>query len=193
MKYVFMALLGLALPVGAMAQPAWQPTRDVEVTYHLTGKTPPGTQGDTVKMGFTSGSKRTWVEPPGQKVRMIVDRPAGKMLVIMNEQHSYMEMPYDPKKVMTFNGSEAKFTRTGTATIAGVGCTTYDVQSPQQVSTVCLTDDGVLLKAVSGDPAHPGGLEAVSVRYGAQPASAFAAPDGYQKMDMSRMGRAPGG
>ena len=201
MKYLFGALLGLAaLPVVALAQPVVEPTRDVVVTYHIIGDQMGRSDGpkiDTVTIGYSAGGNRTWIEPGGSSMRMIADKTAGRMFVIMLDRHMYMEMPYDPHKAMTFSAENARFSKTGTATIAGISCTTYDVQSQRENDSACLTGDGVLLKAVTKDPRHPHTLEATAVRYGAQPAAAFAPPDGFQKMDMAKMmgqqGRPPGG
>jgi hypothetical protein len=201
MRHLFGALLGLtALPAVALAQPVVEPTRDVMVTYHITGNQmgrPGDPKIDTIKMGYSAGGNRTWIEPAGSSMRMIADKSAGRMFVIMLDKQVYMEMPYDPHKAMTFSAENAKFSRTGTATIAGIGCTMYDVQGQKENGTACLTDDGVLLKAVTKDPQHPHTLEATAVQYGSQPASAFAPPDGFQKMDMAKMmgqqGRPPGG
>jgi Domain of unknown function (DUF4412) len=198
MKYLFGALLGaMALPVVALAQPVVEPTRDVVVTYHIMGDQvggPDGPKIDTITIGYAAGGKRTWIEPGGSSMRMIADKAAGRMFVVMLDKHMYMEMPYDPHKAMTFSAENSKFSKTGSATIAGIGCTTYDVQGERENGSACLTSDGVLLKAVTKDPQHPHTLEATSVRYGAQPQAAFAPPDGFQKMDMSKlMGRQPGG
>jgi hypothetical protein len=196
MRYLLAALAIAMTPVCAMAQPATKPTRDVVVTYHVTGNTMGGPgQGpvDTIRIGFTAGAQRTWIEPVGQPYRMIADRTTGQMTMIMMDKHLYMQMPYDQKRIMNFEGDDDTFTRKGTATVAGLACTVYDVQGPQHSGTACLTDDGVLLKGDSQSQQRHGTIEATAVDYGTQPEEAFQPPAGFQKMDMSQMGRRPSG
>ncbi|HVY14478.1 MAG TPA: DUF4412 domain-containing protein [Rhodopila sp.] len=189
---IAVALL-IACPVAALAQPLIQPTRDVVVTYRISGQgmVPPGQPSvETIRIGFAAHAQRTYVEPVGQPYRMIADRASGHMTMIMLQQHMYMEMPYDQSKVMNFSTENAKFQRKGMKTIAGLSCTEYDVQSPRHNGTACLTDDGVLLQAEGQDANHDGSMEATVVSYGPIPDNAFAPPPDFQKMDMARMGGA---
>jgi hypothetical protein len=181
-----------AYPVCGFAQPVTQPTRDVAVQYHVTGDSMAGPgQGrvDTIKISYGAAGQRMRIEPVGQPAFMIVDRPAGHMMVVMSAQNMYMEMPYDSSQVMDFSPANAKFTKRGTATVAGVSCTDYDVSSQQHTGSVCLTSDGVMLRAISKDPQHQGSMEATNVAYGSQPDSEFQPPPGYQKMDLAHMGQ----
>ncbi|HET6606909.1 MAG TPA: DUF4412 domain-containing protein [Rhodopila sp.] len=194
LKYAMLAgvFAVAAYPVRGSAQPVVQPTRDVSVQYHVTGDSMAGPgQGhvDSIKISYGSGGQRMRIEPVGQPAFMIVDRSAGHMTVVMSGQNMYMDLPYDPHKVMDFSPANAKFTQRGTATVAGLTCTEYDVQSQQHNGTVCLTSDGVMLRAVSKDPQHQGSLEATNVAYGPQPDSVFQPPPGFQKMDMAHMGQ----
>jgi hypothetical protein len=181
-----------AYPVCGSAQPVTQPTRDVAVQYHVAGDSigAPG-QGrvDMIKISYGASGQRMRIEPVGQPAFMIVDRSAGHMMVVMSGQNMYMDMPYDSSRVMDFSPANAKFTERGTATVAGLSCTDYDVSSQQHTGSVCLTSDGVMLSATSKDPQHQGSMEATNVAYGSQPDSVFQPPAGYQKMDMAHMGQ----
>lgn len=185
--------LGLAAAVPAAAQdhPAMmQPSRDVVVEYHVSGVTQGQHRSDTVRMYFADHGTKMRIEPVGQPGYSIMDRTAGRMIMVMTQQHAYMEMPYDPRRVMTLDAEGTTFTRLGTATIAGIGCTIYDAKRQDHSGQVCLSDDGLLLRAKSDNPAQAdGGMEATRVTYGPQPASLFVPPPDFQKMEMPNMPR----
>jgi hypothetical protein len=182
------AALGCAVAVPAAAQdhpPATQPTRDVMVEYHVAGVAPGEHRSDTVRMYFTDHGTKLRIEPVGQPGYSIIDRAAGRMILVMTQQHAYMDLPYDPRRVLTLEANGTTFTRLGQDTVAGIGCTVYDAKRPDHSGQVCLSDDGVLLRAKSDNPAQAsGGLEAISVAYGPQPASLFAPPADFQKIDV---------
>jgi hypothetical protein len=184
-----------AMPAAAQDHPVLQPTRDVMVEYHMIGVTPGDHRSDTVRMYYTDHGTKLRIEPLGQPAYSIMDRTAGRMIMVMTTQHMYTELPYDPKRVMAFEATDASFTRRGTDTVAGVGCTIYDVRRQDRSGQVCLSDDGLLLR-VSGDVTGrgTGGLEATRVAFGPQPASLFAPPPDFQKMDIAGvMKNLPGG
>ena len=185
--------LGLAMAAPAAADdhpPVMRPSRDVVVEYHVAGVTAGQHRSDTVRMYFTDHGMKLRIEPVGQPGYSIVDRSAARMVMVMTQQHIYMEVPYDPQRVMAFEGKDTTFTRVGTDTVAGIGCTVYDAKRSDRSGQVCLSDDGLLLRAKSDDPAQAGGgLEATSVTYGPQPASLFAPPPDFQKMDIPAMPR----
>ncbi len=189
--------LGLAVTVPAVAQdhPAvMQPSRDVMVEYHVSGAPMGPQRADTIRMYFTDHGTKLRIEPVGQPAYSIVDRTAGRMLMVMASQHAYMEIPYDPRRVMAFDDKSATFTRLGSDTVAGIGCTVYDTKRQEHSGQVCLSDDGLMLRAKSDSPGQPGGtLEATHVAYGPLAPSLFAPPADFQKMDMSGMGRPPPG
>jgi hypothetical protein len=90
---------------------------------------------------------------------------------------------------MAFDDKNTTFTRLGTDTVAGINCTVYDTKRQDRSGQVCLSDDGLMLRAKSDNPAQGGVLEATQVTYGSQSATLFAPPPDFQKMDMSSMGR----
>jgi hypothetical protein len=188
--------LGLAMAVPAAAQdhpPMMQPSRDVMVEYHVAGVTQDQHRSDTVRMYFTDHGTKLRVEPVGQPAYSIMDRTAGRMIMVMPPEHIYVEMPYDAKQVMAFAGTDTTFTRRGHDTIAGIGCAVYDAKRRGNSGQVCISDDGLLLRAKSDNPAQAGGgLEATRVAYGPQPASLFAPPPDFKKMDIAVAKGAPG-
>lgn len=181
--------LAAAMPASAQDHPAvMRPSRDVMVEYHVAGVAQGQHRSDAVRMYFTDHGTKMRIEPIGQPDYSIMDRTAHRMVIVMTRQHVYMEMPYDPKRVMAFEANDATFTRRGTDTVAGIACTIYDTVRQNHSGQACLSDDGLLLRARSDDPAQAGGgMEAILVTYGPQPASLFAPPPDFQKMEIPNM------
>ena len=189
-------IAAMATPALAEDHPLFRPTRDVAVEYRSSGmaRGPNGNPAETVTMRFSSKASRIRMEGANGRGYAIVDTGAGRMTMVMPEKQMYMELPADPGMVAMFHGANASFLKTGTATVAGIGCTTYDATANGRASQVCLTSDGVLLRATSNEAERGRTLEAVKVNYEEQPAALFEPPAGYQKMDMPAMPNgAPGG
>jgi len=188
--------LACAVPAAAQEHPSlMQPSRDVMVEYHVAGVAQGQQRSDTVRMYFADHGMKMRIEPVGQPAYSIIDRSAARMVMVMTPQHAYIELPYDPKRVMAFDDKDATFTRLGSDTVAGIGCTVYQTRRQDRSGQVCLSDDGLLLRAKSDNPNQQGGaLEATRVAYGPQAASLFAPPADFQRMDMAHVGGGqPGG
>lgn len=191
-------LLTRVAPLVLVSVPAWaqpanlQPTRDVTVTYRMNT---PATAGavsapQEMRMAFsaTAGKQRT--DLPGGMGWMLVDRKANTAVMVMDEQKSTMAMPPATVEAMTQGVPPgATFTQKGTATVAGTACTEWDVAAGPGQGTSCITDDGVLLRAVA---TPPGGapmtvMEATKVTYGPVDPALLSVPSGYAALS------APGG
>jgi hypothetical protein len=177
-----------AAPALAQDRPLLRPTRDVAVEYRSSGigQGP----GDIVTMRFTRDTRRIRIDGSAGHGYMILDTDAGRMTIVMAERQMYMDRPADPSMMGIFQARNGGFRKTGTDTVAGLSCTTYDATFNERNGQVCLTDDGVLLRAHSIDPGHDSTLEATKVTYGDQAASLFETPAGYQKFEIPKM---PGG
>jgi hypothetical protein len=181
-----LAALGVA-PATADDRPAMFPQRDVVVQYHVTNARPDSAQPreGIVTVHATDGGARMRVEIAGQPGFMIVDRGQKRVLMVIESKHSYFEMPVDPERVMGLAVNEGSFTKRGADTVAKVRCTVWDVKSRTGTATVCVTDDGVLLRANGASEGRgSGAMEALSVVYGKQPAGLFDPPPGFQKLEM---------
>jgi hypothetical protein len=190
---LILAALAAAAPALADDHPLLRPARDVAVEYRTSGM-PPGAAaepGKAVTMRFASKTGRIRIDGPNGRGYAIVDVDAARMTVIMAERSLYMERPADPGMLAMFQATNAAFRKTGTDTIAGVGCTTYDATINDHNGQVCLTGDGVLLRARSDDADRHREFEALKVTYGDQPAALFEVPAGFQKMDIPDAGRRP--
>lgn len=77
-------------------------------------------------------------------------------------------------------------TRTGTCSVAGeTGAEWTKTTEADGADTVCVTDDGIVLRAADDGRVV---WETTSVQRGAQPANLFTLPEGVQVMDFGNMG-----
>jgi hypothetical protein len=81
-----------------------------------------------------------------------------------------------------------RFTRKGTATVAGIRCTVWQVAADAASGTACITADGVPLSASGHDSSgRAGSLEAVRVEYGRQDRALFFPPAGLKRLDLDNL------
>lgn len=187
---MLLALPALVAPAAAQTKPSLVPSRDVAVTYKMVGVAaapgaPPGGQEIRMAWNMTEGKQR--VDPPGGMGWMLIDRRAKTAVMVMDAQRSVMTMPPATVAQLTQEVPEAaQFTRKGTSSVAGTSCTEWDVVNQQVKSTLCITADGVMLRAIGQDPNGGGarGMEATEVRYGAQDAARFTVPKDYRPMQL---------
>lgn len=198
MRRMAMALVLAAAPAAAaLAQerPTMLPTRDVMVTYRASGPAPasPGASGPAamrqqeMKVAMLAGGKMMRIEGLGGGAAaggyVIVDRDAQRMTMVVTQDRRYMEMPANDAVSRGFLLNESMtFARRGLETVAGVKCTLWEVTSREGAGSVCVTDDGVMLRARGQD--GRGGLEAIAVQYGPQPASLFRPPADFSKIEI---------
>ena len=171
-----------AMPVAAQTRPAYLPTRDVAVTYHIDSsmKNAPS----EAQARYSAGGQMLRVES-AQGV-MLLDLKAEKTTMLMPQQQLIIDLPRGAGPVHAFMVDDsAKFTRTGSATVAGLRCTIWNIATPRGNGVACLTDDGVMLRGESHNAQGQGGVvEAVAVAYGAQAATEFVPPPGYRRMEI---------
>jgi hypothetical protein len=190
------ALLCLAGTAAIAADhPPYVPTRDVAVAYRVQLSADPHGE-ESVQMAYTTASGRVRIEAPGNPGYMLIDRSEGRLIMVVDQMRTFMEMPFDARMGagLLLNDKMA-FSRKGMEKVAGLPCTSWDVTSGATHARLCITADGVILRAEGSDPKRgEGRLEAVSVSYTPQPANLFAPPAGYHKMEMpgGMPGRAPG-
>lgn len=202
----FWLVAGLLVSGTAVAadHPPFLPTRDVAVDYQVevtqSKGEPPASH--SVKVAYSAATGRVRVEQATAPGYMLIDRAAGHMTLVMEPMQSYMDMPFDAKAgAGLLLNDKMKFTRAGSAKVAGLTCNLWDVVSDSTTARLCITDDGVVLRGQGSDPRRgEGKLLATSVSYANQPATKFNPPQGFNKMEMpvlppglmGKMGRPPG-
>lgn len=174
------ALSALAGPVLAQSAPAnLRPTRDIEVTYRVTSSWEPTHE---MRMAWSASTGKMRMEKLGDREWFLLDRNAGTAVTVSDAQRMVTTIPASTAAAMAQTiPAEARFTRRGSAQVAGTACTEWEMTVPQGRSMLCLTTDGAMLRsaAVPGDEADFR-MEAISVRYDPPPAI-FAVPQGYRE------------
>jgi hypothetical protein len=197
MRRLFLTCLLIAAPAWAATagtaraqeKPPLLPTRDVSVDYRATA----GGRTTNIRVLYSAGTERLRAEASGQSTYLIIDGRARTAHVVMDRQHSVLDLPFDTDRWRGFILSDrATFTRIGSDRILGHACTDWKVSGPSGDGTACVTDDGVILRgAASGEApdghAGTGSITAVAVHYGLQPDDVFAVPAGYKTMAMPQL------
>jgi hypothetical protein len=191
MRGILLAAAAVAWSGLAAAQehPPLVPAKDVTVEYHYksvpTGA--PAQEGQS-RISTAADGKRMRVEGFVPSGYMIMDRANSRTIMVMNTQHMYIEMPFDPARAGPLMlRDNMKFARKGSDTVAGVRCTVWDIQGDQGSGTGCITDDGVLLRAESNGRNGQVQMTATAVKYGALTDDLFQPPAGYQKLQTPTM------
>jgi hypothetical protein len=146
-------------------------------------------------MSHAAASGLMRIDTPEMGGFAIVDRNRKRSTMVMTQMRMYMEMNAEEGPMAPHVGADenARFARKGTATVAGLSCTLWEISNPKgDGGTGCITDDSVMLRFLTRNGE---GLEATKVTYAPIPAASFAVPAGFQKMDMPAMGGmgGPGG
>ena len=187
-KFLLLAMLAPAAPALADDEPLILPSRDVAVEYRTSGVMPgPSAEQDTVVARFASKSSRIRIDGSDRRFYMILDIDAERMIMVMPEWRLYMEKPADPGLMAMFQESGPALRRTGAEIVAGVRCMDYDAAVNDRTGQVCLTEDGVLLRANIFDPDRRREVQAVRVTYAEQPEAYFDRPPGFARVDASKM------
>lgn len=183
MRNLLLLVLTILFANGAKAAdtPRYLPARDAAITYRSTGtdaQIPP-----SLTIRYFAAGDRLRIEG-GPLGYLLVDRAMERIELVMPQPRLVVEMPQGGGITDGFIlGSNLKFTRTGTDTILGRPCITYDVLAERARGRVCLTADGLLLRGEGqGRDGRKAAIEATSVALATQPAGLFSPPDGYRMM-----------
>lgn len=180
----FAVLTLLAAPTLAQDRPPLFPTRDVAVTYRMTGGPQPGME---MTMSWLAAGQLMRVDMPGGMGFMVADQANQRGFMVMEAQRMIMDVPMAQAAGHMQAMQNARFTRGGNETIAGTSCTVWRFEAPQQNGTACITADGVMLRSQSSVSNQQVTMEAVRVAYGAQDPSRYQRPQGYQQMQMPQV------
>ena len=193
-QFLIFALFAAAGTAHAEDQPLIHPSRDVVVEYRSSGMAhgPADDPASVITMRFRGQGNRIRIDGPHGHGYAILDIGSGRMIMVMTDKQMYIEAPANPGMLAMFQAKPTAFHKIGGDTIAGVACTNYDATINDHEGQVCLTGDGVLLRARGAEPNGQRELEAVKVTYEAQPAELFDPPPGFKKLDVPDVsGRGP--
>ena len=167
-----------AVPAAAAAPPATIPSRDVDVTYRMTV---PG-HVMTQRMRWDVADHKLRVDPPSAGFYMVMDYGKHEVSMVQEQARRVLQAQGVGLSIPGTDPGSGAFVRAGEATIAGLSCTDWQTKDAAgQPTEVCLTADGVLLRATIGG--HTA-MVAQTVEYAAQPASVFALPAGWPRVEM---------
>ncbi|MBV9747315.1 MAG: hypothetical protein JO157_00725 [Acetobacteraceae bacterium] len=194
-RTVALALLaGAIAPVLAPAfaeeqRPPTLPSRDVAVTYQVTGVAadalPGGAPGD-LQLAWDAAGRRLHISAQGQPQAAIVDLAEGKAEILDAGSHTALILPLGKRVTGSMTLSGARFRRDGTERVAGQDCTDYAVQAPHGSGTLCITSDGVPLRGDGTWDGEAGRFVATRVDYGPQPDALFETPPGFMKLSLPK-------
>jgi hypothetical protein len=178
-----LVLLPLFAAQGAAAQdrPNLLPTRDVAVTFRLTGSD--RLPGD-INAAWLAGQRVLRVDNASAPGWLMVEQTTKRAFMVM-QQGVVMRLPPAPEIAMLLDdpGSQGKITRLGRRSIAGANCTDWKIeQSNGKGGVACLTTDGVLLRAQQ--TGKPEVLEATRVAYGPHDPQRFRLPAGMPQVQL---------
>jgi hypothetical protein len=187
-----LAALAAALAVApalVWANPLMLPVHDVVVEYHTSGLVPgpPGTLTSTVMVRFAGNGGRLRVDGPYGGFYALVDVDDARMIMVMPDKRIYVDQPADPNLMALLQSNDPSFRKVGTEQVAGLMCTDYVADINGHYGRVCLTDDGVLLRAQIEDADRHPKLDAVSVTYSPQPSDLFEIPEGFHRVSLPRL------
>ena len=175
MLLLAMTALALAEPARADDKPAMVPQRDVDVHYQIAGKTPDA-QPRQQRIRWSVAQARMRIDPPSPGLYMIGNFQTGRMEVVKPADQSVLDMgpgSFDPH-------ADASFRKLGGDQVGGLACTNWQTaDNGGQPTVLCLTSDGVMLRASHGDQVL---VEANSVSYGPQDPAAFTAPESFRRI-----------
>ena len=179
------AVLGAGTPVLAAApdRPPMAPLREASVLYRLTN---PGVPSTEVRITTGAGGSPMRIDLP-DRTYMLIDGAARNAALVVPDEQMVLDLPFENGPQTQFQLNERmRFTRRGADTVAAVRCTVWDVVLDRARSTVCISEDGVLLRSAGQDEAGRRNLlEAVSVSYAPASPGEFTAPADFEHMAAS--------
>jgi hypothetical protein len=186
------AMVQAASPQAASPQdrPRVQPDRDVTVTYRVEGAATqaiPGGIDGPLRLSWDAAGQRLRAEPANRPQAVIVDLPRHTASVVDDMMHAVLTLPVRERDLQPLTLDGVQMTRRGT--VAGRACTTWAMQSKRGAGAVCLTADGVALRAEGEIDGRHGSFTATNVAYGAVAADLFTAPPGYMTLNIPDFGR----
>ena len=181
-----------AWSAAAQDRPLLQPDRDVSVMYRVEGAAAsvvPGGIPGALRLSWDAAGQRLRAEADGRSQAIIVDLRAHSALVVDTVLRSALTLPVRDGDLQPLTLEGARLTRRGEATVAGLRCTNWAVQSSRGNGTVCLTPDGVALRADGDVDGRHGTFTATGVTYGPLRDELFQVPVDFMQLSFPKFGR----
>jgi hypothetical protein len=173
-------VLALAMSYGAAAsaeQPLLRPSRDVDVTYRAIAQ---GGAAVEQRVRWLAATQTMRIDPPSPGMRVIIDYVARRMSVVRDQTRSVVDMAAPDSMADVIGGKlTLTYARRGQVTVAGRTCTEWQTEDrAAHKALVCITDDGVLLRAGTPDQVR---ISATAVNYAPQDPATFRIPADYAR------------
>src|SRR6516164_2217454 len=171
-------------PVARAESPQLLPTRDVDITYDVTLPSQPRVRE---RMRWLAAEQLERVDGP-HKSTTIFNRRAREIIHLSSANRTFrqLDMPRRPEEP----APETILKRGNESVVAGLHCVNWSWTDDVETRTVCMTEDGVLLRfLIDGKTVS----EARSVSYRNQPAELFQVPSGYAPLLAPEGGPVPSG
>jgi hypothetical protein len=160
----------------------------VDITYRL-GQINPATAPRIIeqRMRWDVTGGRLRVDPPTPGLYVILDTHTHDMTTVREADHTVVEMdgmggPNAPVPGSPPVNDGIPFIREGESSVASLTCTEWETKDISGATAlVCITDDGVLLRAVTAGRTV---LEATKVSYGPIDPSLFQVPANYARLHL---------
>jgi hypothetical protein len=171
--WIVAALVLAAGHASAQGKPKLLPDRDVDISYRVTDRTDKAT---TERARWLSASHLQRIDGTGNTV-VLADRSTDYITILNPSTRSYVKIEEPPDGLFRVDDA-AVFTQGSTNTIAHVACTDWSWldASTHKPRTVCMTDDGVMLRTTEDGRTL---IEATSVTYRRLKPATFQIPSGY--------------
>jgi hypothetical protein len=178
-------LAGPLLAAAGTDRPPALPTRDVDVVYMMVRPDAPG--GPVVleqRMRWAAAPGLLRIDPPTPGLWVVMDTAAHRLSTVREAERSVLELTASEAHLGPEQGMPgapaAGFVRQGTGVVSGLACTEWETHDISGVPTqVCITADGVLLRARAGTRVL---IEALHVAFMPQDPSVFRIPPGYRRI-----------
>lgn len=164
-------------------RPALTPAREASVLYRVVNA---GAAPVEVRVTAEAGGSPMRLDLP-DRTYMLVDQAARSIAVVVPEEQTVLDVPYGdgPQTYFQLN-DRMRFTRRAPATVAAVRCTVWDVAVDNARGTMCISDDGILLRSSGTDETGRRNLiEAVSVSFAPAPPGEFVPPPDFSRVPVT--------
>lgn len=191
MRLLAVLVAGIVVLAAAPDRPALVPAREASVLYRVTNA---DTAPIEVRVTTAAGGSPMRLDMPDRSY-MLVNAAAHSMAMVVPDEQTVLNLPYQDGPQTHFQlNDRMRFTRRAPGTVASVRCTTWDVVVDNARGTMCISEDGIMLRSLGVDETGRRNLiEAVSVSYAPATADEFVPPADFSQMAATPDGPVPVG